>query len=203
MNNIRIAIYTTIILLLCTYVSFAGEAKPNFKVNLGIACDNEEIKQKAESYLSRELRSLGDVTIVDENYADCAINVIIINISNVGFAISVVCKIPILPLHLTLMEAGTKMLLNAYESHPQLIGKGKFWQEELKIEEKSRHEEIMQQMTALNSSLKSLSDMRISLLPTHSLYAGEPYDLRRICEEIIVHFDNDYLKENTYLKKNL
>ena len=70
MNYIRTATYTAIILLLCTYVSFAQETKPNFKVRIAIDAVDENTKTTAESYLSRELRSRGDVTIVDKDQ-DC------------------------------------------------------------------------------------------------------------------------------------
>ena len=65
MNYVRTITYTAIILLLCTYVSFAEETKPSFKVGLSITCPDKGTEQAIESYLSRELRSLGDVDIVD------------------------------------------------------------------------------------------------------------------------------------------
>ena len=97
MNYIRTTTYTAIILLLCTYVSFAEETKYNFKVTFHIGGDKWE-EQTVESYISRELRSLRDVTIVDlgEEW-DCALDIIITKVENVsdlevGFAISIIYR---------------------------------------------------------------------------------------------------------------
>jgi len=135
MDYIRTTTYTAIILLLCTHVSFAEETKPNFKVRLSISAD-EDIKQKAESYLSRELRSLGDVTIVDsgDEYKIC---IIVLQHES---------------------ESGT------------LLGYS-----------------ISVVFGELDNYLYYLID--------HRLYTGGPERLRSRCEDIILDFDNKYLKE--------
>lgn len=65
MNKLLIALFC---LALCLFgpSTYAQNIKPQFKVKLEVSC-NDEIKNEIYSYLSRELRSLGDVVLVDSN----------------------------------------------------------------------------------------------------------------------------------------
>jgi len=140
MNYMRITIYTAIILLVCTYVSFAEETKPNFKIALAINCSDEGTNKKTESYLSRELRSLGDVDIVDSG-EECKLTAIVVKDMYksgevLGYSLAVLCTIPYICDNQLFDHAGS-----------------------------------------------------------HRLYTTGKDDLRYVCEEIILNFEDDYLKE--------
>jgi hypothetical protein len=182
MNYIRIITYTAIILLLCTYVSFAQETKSDFKVKLFILGD-KDIKQDTESYLGRELRSLGDVTVVgsgEDCLLWCNINkVITVSGKLTGFAFSVVyCE-----------RQDVEGLYSVRDKMFDIVTKI------------SNLPKTKQQQELLESYQFIFADTLLSL-PTigkysmqySSLYIG-PNDLRTLCETAITDFDNNYLKK--------
>ena len=59
------------------------KSPPKFQVDVHVSCDNSILKSEIESYLNRELRSLGDVEIVD-NSSEHALSVIVIEETYVG-----------------------------------------------------------------------------------------------------------------------
>lgn len=77
------------------------QSAPNFsaKVQLLLTCTDESLKNQFISFLGRELRSLGDVTLVDEN-ADYVIELIVMKValrSNepAGFAVATYVSEPV------------------------------------------------------------------------------------------------------------
>jgi hypothetical protein len=165
------------VLLTASSLKAEEELKPNIKVRLSISAD-EDIKQKTESYLSRELRSLGDVTVVEKG-GDCKLNIIVID--RVCLSISVTYENPSIPYIFVLAETLSKSLLEQLTSHP-----------ESKFKQEVKQKIIMDSITGLVSVLENDG---LLLSPKTWLYTGSLDNLRSRCEEIIVDFDSNYLKE--------
>ncbi len=181
MNYIRTTTYTAIILLLCTYVSFAQETKPNFKVRLLIDAD-VDIEQTVKNCLSRELKSLGDVTIVDTG-EDCLIGIMIMENKALSgsFALSVV-----------LYERQDVYGLLAAKREIENLRKTI-----RKLPETEQRKELLASSTILLLkmivALPTIGDYSIK---DHFMYTGVMgNNLCKCCEQVIVQFDNNYLKE--------
>ncbi len=182
MNFIHTTTYTAIILLLCTYVSFAQEAKPSIKIKLTIETADEGMEQTVESYISRELRSLGDTTIVDTG-EDCLIGIMIMENKTLSgsFALSVV-----------FYERQDVYGLLAVRGGIEKIRK-----EIRKIAETEQQKELLTSSTILLLkmvvALPTIGDYSIK---DHFMYTGVmDNNLRKCCEQVIVQFNNSYLKE--------
>jgi hypothetical protein len=67
-NNImRIKTYIILFIMFFPIVCLAQDLKPySCRVSLYVSAKNDSFKGKIESYISRELRSLGDVTVTDD-----------------------------------------------------------------------------------------------------------------------------------------
>jgi hypothetical protein len=68
-------------------------AKYSAKVQLSISCEDDSLKNQFNSFLSRELRSLGDITIVDAKPA-ILVNLIVVKLSTIkgqssGFSVAI------------------------------------------------------------------------------------------------------------------
>jgi len=168
------------VLLTASSLKAEEELKPNIKVRLSISAD-EDIKQKTESYLSRELRSLGDVTVVEKG-GDCKLNIIVID--RVCLSISVTYENPSIPYIFIVAETLSKSLLEQLTSHPD--------HPESKFKQEVKQKIIMDSITGLVSVLENDG---LLLSPKTWLYTGSLDNLRSRCEEIIVDFDSNYLKE--------
>ena len=181
-GELRMKRLLNILIIVCVLLTASSlkaeeELKPNIKVRLSISAD-EDIKQKTESYLSRELRSLGDVTVVEKG-GDCKLNIIVID--RVCLSISVTYENPSIPYIFVLAETLSKSLLEQLTSHP-----------ESKFKQEVKQEIIMDNITSLVSVLENDG---LLLSPKTWLYTGSLDNLRSRCEEIIVDFDSNYLKE--------
>jgi len=183
MNYIRNIAYTAIILLLCTSVSFAQETKNNIKVKLLILGD-EGMEQDTESYLGRELRSLGDVTVVGSG-EDCLlwcniIKVITASGKLTGLAFSVAyCERQDVE---GLYEVRDKMfdIVTKISNLPKT---------------KQQQELLESYQFIFADTLLSLPTIGKYSMQYSSLYIGGPNDLRTLCEAAITAFDSKYLKE--------
>ncbi len=182
MDYIRTTTYTAIILLLCTYVSFAQETNTGIKVKLAIETADEITEQTVESCISRELMSLGNVTIVDTR-EDCLIGIMIMENKTLSgsFALSVVFYERQDVYGLLAVRGGMEKLRKEIRELP----------------------ETEQQKELLASSTMLLLKMVIALLTIgdysikdHFMYVGVmDKNLRKCCEQVIVQFNNSYLKE--------
>ena len=183
MSYIRTIIYTAIILLLCTYVSFAEETIPDFRVKLDILGD-KDIKPTVGRYLSRELRNLGVVTIVDsaEDYIlICSIKKISLESGGEeGFALSVV-------------------FCEKQDVDGVFAVRDEMWELMLSIENlpnTKQRQRLLNKITALqlhmNRIRNSIGDYSMQL---SVLSIGALAELDAKCKKIIFDIDNDYLKE--------
>jgi hypothetical protein len=73
-------------------------AKYSAKVQLSISCEDDSLKNQFNSFLSRELRSLGDITIVDAKPA-ILVNLIVVKLSTIkgqssGFSVAILIMSP-------------------------------------------------------------------------------------------------------------
>ena len=99
MRHMRVIGFAVTILLMYNVLSIAQEElNHNYKVKLVITAD-EDIKGLVESFLGRELRSLGDVTVTD-NDPGWVMNIVAIKMktnqnSILGYALSTVITCPI------------------------------------------------------------------------------------------------------------
>ncbi len=68
----KIIIYSTAlyVIVLLPFIVIGKEAPKTFNISLSVSCDDDNIKSEIKNYVSRELRSLGDVLItsVDNEY---------------------------------------------------------------------------------------------------------------------------------------
>ena len=55
--------------LLMIPIALAPQTKPSFSVRVTVSCDDLSTESGIKSYVKRELRSLGDVEVVEEEYA--------------------------------------------------------------------------------------------------------------------------------------
>ncbi len=182
MDYIRTTTYTAIILLLCTYVSFAQKTNTGIKVKLAIETADEITEQTVESCISRELMSLGNVTIVDTR-EDCLIGIMIMKNKTLSgsFALSVVFYERQDVYGLLAVRGGMEKLRKEIRELP----------------------ETEQQKELLASSTMLLLKMVIALptigdysIKDHFMYTGVmDNNLRKCCEQVIVQFNNSYLKE--------
>jgi len=179
-----------VFLLLCPSLVLAEEESiPNFKVRIKIDCTGEDLKQTTESYLSRELRSLGDVTIVDTG-EDCMIEVVLLeNTITSGEKIGPILSVAYL--EPTDAKVFLSVLNGLADLHTLVVSYP--YTEQIN--------EVVDRLSALvlkmNESTHTLGDYSID---QHLLYTGGTNDLRNRCEKIIVDFDNNYLKEKRVIK---
>ena len=54
------------------------KSSPKFQVDVEVSCDNSVLASEIESYLNRELRSLGDVEIVDNRFNEYYLSLLVI-----------------------------------------------------------------------------------------------------------------------------
>lgn len=92
------------LMILCAIFGFAQESKPNYRVSVNVS-SKEEIKSNVVSYVSRELRALGDILIVDSE-PQYRISIIAMRAesragNSMGYVISTVVTKHIQPQHLT------------------------------------------------------------------------------------------------------
>jgi hypothetical protein len=75
-------------------VGFAKEGLKSFKtIQVSVSSDNITLQEEAESYLKREFRSLGDITLVDKDpdlEFTIIANVVTAGTKEIGYAISLV-----------------------------------------------------------------------------------------------------------------
>ena len=186
MNYMRTATYTAIILLLCTCVSFAQETKSDIKVKLFILGD-EGMKQDTESYLGRELRSLGDVTVVDSG-EDCLLWCNIKELRMVsgkltGMVFSVVyCE-------RQNVEGLYTVQGDIYELSESIQTIRKSLLPELPVGLISRPAILWTDMSQILPTIGKYS------MQYCSLYAARPDSLRTLCEIAITDFDSNFLIE--------
>ncbi len=180
----KIALLLTPALLIAAFISLAvgnsEKAEPpkySTKVRLSIAA-NEEIKNEVYSYLSRELRSLGDVKLVEDE-PDWNIQVVAMQIKNklryeTGVAFSVVIE-----------KRGNvtgKLLLIV----PHVFQISSEEWEKLK---ETKHYTYTGLETAFTKLTYGLTDIR-----AHWLRIGGTEDVQRLCQGIVADFDAEHLK---------
>jgi len=173
-------LWLNILIVVCVLLTAsslkAEETKPNFKVRIKIDAE-EDIKQKTESYISRKLRSLGDVTIVDIG-EDCEIEIVLIK-SETFLAFSVIYYESQDVKGLLLAKNGLSDLMILLKSHPVT----------------EQRQELIKKVSVLQSRMVSaLSTVGYYSAKYHWLYTCGIDRLRSRCEKIIVDFDNLYLK---------
>ncbi len=157
MDYIRTTTYTAIILLLCTYVSFAQKTNTGIKVKLAIETADEITEQTVESCISREHMSLGNVTIVDTR-EDCLIGIMIMENKTLSgsFALSVVFYERQDVYGLLAVRGGMEKLRKEIRELPE-------------------------------------TEQQKELLASSTIVMDK--NLRKCCEQVIVQFNNSYLKE--------
>ncbi len=184
MKHILTNTFIIIILLLCTHISFAQETKTSFKVRLDIIAEDKDTKQTIESYISRELRNLGDVTIVDTG-EDCELGLIVFESKTLsgikaGIAISVVYYEPQNVIELLYIQEEVYNLINLLITPPVT----------------EQRQELIEKVSGLSLRIDNVfSGIGNYSAKKHLLYTGDIDDLRNRCEKIVVDFDNLYLKE--------
>lgn len=149
---------------------------PKYSTTVKLAIQAEdEIKNEVYSYLSREVRSLGDVKLVEDN-PNWIIQVVAIQVKNklgykTGVAFSIVIdKRPILVVPLLL-----QLFKYASGISPQELKEAK----------------VIDLEKAFTKVTDGLSDIR-----DHSLRVGSTEDIQRICQMIVADFDAEHVKKN-------
>jgi len=184
MKYVRHVGLITVMLLVFNCVSSAQEKlKPDFKVKLFILGD-KDLKQDTESYLGRELRSLGDVTVVDSG-EDCLLWCDIKELRMVSGKLT--------GLVFSVVYCERQNVEGLYTVRGDIFG----LLEEIKTIRKSELPDGLIARTAILWSEMS------QILPTigkysmlySSLYAGRPDSLRTLCEIAITDFDSNFLIE--------
>ena len=188
MKYVRHIGLVTVMLLVFNCVSSAQEKlKPNFKVSLCIFGD-KDIKQDTESYLSRELRSLGDVTVTTPDVdlvEDCLLWCNIKELRMVSGKLT--------GLVFSVVYCERQNVEGLYTVQGDIYG----LLEEIKT---IRESELPDRLIARTAILWAEMSQ---ILPTigkysmqySSLYAGRPDSLRTLCEMAITDFDSNFLKE--------
>ena len=184
MRTITLLFISALLIVVFMSISTAESDKvKNSKFSTNVRLDiaaNDEIKNQVYSYISRELRSLGDVKVV-ENDPHWIIQIVAMQEKNrtgydMGVAFSIVIIKP---------TSVVKMLLlfceNTLEISPQ----------ELK-EEKG---------IDLEKSFTILTD-GLSNIRGHWLRVGATEDIQRICQGIVADFDIEHLKQEREMLQN-
>ncbi len=182
MINIRTATYTALILLLCAYVSFAQETNTGIKVKLTIETADEALEQTVENYISEELLSLGDITIVDTG-EDCLIGIMIMENKTLSesFALSVVFYERQDVYGLLAVRGGIEKLRKEIRELPETeLQKGL----------------LTTSTMLLLKMIKALPTIGDYSIKDHFMYTGVmDNNLHKCCEQVVVQFNNGYLKE--------
>jgi len=147
--------------------------KHSTTVGLDISA-HDEIKNQVYSYISRELRSLGDVKLV-ENDPNWTIQVVAMQIENklkakTGVAVSVV-----IIKRRYVVKTLLLMVENVFQISPQEL-----------MEKKS---------VDLEKAFKNLTD-GLKDIRGHSLRVGSTEDMQSICQQIVADFDAEHLKQD-------
>jgi hypothetical protein len=195
MNKKNIIYASAFLILLLAVVllpnSVSGNGKteiPKFSttVQLSIAA-SDEIRNLVHSYLSRELRSLGDVKLVEDN-PEWIIDIIASQVKDkTGYVGGVEFSIVIIHRY---DQETVEMLLRAVKAALQINSED--WE---KLKETKQYAD-------LEILFKQLSDGNRSYIVHHSLRAGSTKDMQTICQEIIADFDTEHLKKErqTFLR---
>jgi len=153
--------------------------KYSTKVRLGISA-REEIKNEVYSYLSRELRSLGDVKLIenDPNWT-WSIQVVAMQVKNrAGYDIAVAFSV-VIEKRYNVVE----LLLLAVQHVFQISSEE--WDE---LKKTKRMIDLEKAFTMLSGSQ---SDIR-----GHWLRVGDTEDVQRLCKMIVADFDAEHLKKD-------
>lgn len=188
MRTIALSLISALLIVSFVFISTADSEKVkalkalkhSTTVGLDISA-HDEIKNQVYSYISRELRSLGDVKLV-ENDPNWTIQVVAMQIENklkvkTGVAVSVV---------IIKRRYVVKTLLyfceNFLEISPQEL-----------MEKKGI--DLEKSFTILTDSLKDIRG--------HSLRVGSTEDMQSICQGIVADFDAEHLKEDREVFKKM
>ena len=168
------------VLLMAVFISLtAGNSRkveiPEYSttVKLNITADDEIIKNQLYSYINRELRSLGDVKVV-ENDPNWTIQIVALQVKNklqvpTGIAASVVI------IKRTYAIDGLSILFkHVYGINLQ--------------------EQMKEKGVDLEKVLKTLTD-NLSDIRGHWLHVGNTDDIQRICQRLVANFDAECLKK--------
>jgi len=147
------------------------EKKFNAKVYLNISAD-DELKNQIYSYLSRELRSLGDVTLVVEDEPDWIIHIIAMKSTNTsGIDMGVVFS--------TVIESRYKIT------------------DVIKLIIDNKVEKEGWKETRPDVDWKKAIDIiipTVTYIADHMLRVCGPESIKISCQEIVADFDSGYLK---------
>jgi len=186
----KFALLSSPALLIVVLVSLAvgnsektGPPKYTTKVRLDIAA-NEEIKNEVYSYLSRELRSLGDAKLVEDN-PDWTIKVIALQIkTKAGYKSGITLSVVI-----TKRLSEQAILKEGLEAARQ----EKLLLDELISEPDSRNSESLLSMASFwHNRLEYLANL--NTIHAHWLMVGDTKDLQHLCQGIVADFDAEHLK---------
>ncbi len=176
--------------LLTAYVGQAHAQKNNTRINVGVYVRGEEnLNNLIEGYISKELMGLGNV-IVTYSGLDCAIDVVVKNLSNgkdgarsgCALSVTIIDRFDSTPITRVIKELDT--LIPEIKAQPAVTG----------------------QLEALSQELVSIaiSTARIKSYQNSFLYTGSAGRLREVCSRIVTDFNNEYLKEKrTVLQKRI
>jgi len=147
------------------------------KVRLAISAD-DEIRNEVYSYLRRELLSLGDVKLVEED-PDWIIQVVAMQIKNkagypTGLAFSLVIEKRVQVVKILLLVVKHIFQIPSEE-----------WE---KLEQTKKHTDLEKAFTKVTDNL---SDIR-----GHWLRVGDTEDIQRLCQMIVADFDAELLKKD-------
>lgn len=162
-----------IALLLLLSFGYTQTPEHTTRVKLDITAD-KAIEGRVNSYISRELRSIGDVVVVDNKY-DYEISLVCTEVVNkggesIGVTFSVYIGRRFKPEHLI------NYWLNFYPSVDTNFTK---------------------------SIIIEINTRNVSSPEHHSVIIGNKEDLRTICENIVAIFDSEILEPNRLYQQNL
>jgi hypothetical protein len=145
----------------------------------------EESENQIYSYISRELRSLGDVKLVKDN-STWTIDIIASQIKDkTGYIGGITFSIVILKRFDIPVESLMLAVRAAFGISPEHLEKSR----ELRQFMEEQFNFLEETFTEINTTCN------ISNIVHHSIRAGDNKDLQSICQEIVADFDAEHLKK--------
>ena len=167
--------------LLTAYVEQAYAQDNSSHIKVGVYVRGEEnLNDAIENYVSKELKSLGNV-IVTFSQLDCAIDIVVKELKNddnmakngCALSVTIIDRFDSLPITMAIEELDT--IIPEIKAQPIVI---------------KRLEELSKELVGI-----AISTTKIKSYQNSFLYTGSAGQLRELCSEIVNDFNNEYLKE--------
>lgn len=186
------AIYVMLVLLYT--ITFSGQSaetpenqKPQFRVHVSVTCADATTKSMIESHIKRELRSLGDVELVNKDDATWKIVLIAIPLKSNRNKIGVT-SITVMRLYKHTAESSIKMALLEYMDT---------YETSLSPESKLTRMNKMEEIAEKWGSFPTYNDPNLELILNI-----KDNDLPNTCKEIVAKFDVEELERSRELQRD-